>query len=458
MMVLLWLRAARPFAVQSLRRRGMAVGALPTVVLEKGKARLFQDGNPIIYGGAVKAVEGKPEPGSEVAVTDHMGNSIGRGIFNPHSTYRVRMLSRAYESVHTLPLLDLLKARIEQAVALRASIGLPSKTNSVYRLINGEGDRLGGLVVDVFDKVVVAQSSALWAEVHKARIEEALLATLPGAGGKKKPVVVWRRAESRLKQDGWTGDMSDDQVPDSLRGAILQVKENGLKFAVSPESGQKTGFYADQRANRLALRAACAGKTVLDTYCYTGGFALNALTGGASHVVAVDSSQPALDAAAGNARLNGFSVAAAPDASLPAAPASASGQLELVKGDCVEVMRRLAEEGRQFDIVVCDPPKLAPSRKDLEKARNKYVKINTLAVSLVRPGGLLLTCTCSAAMTQDGLEQGGGGGLLRVVGDAARQARREVTLLSTSGAAPDHPVSLGYREGAYLTSLLLHVH
>jgi 23S rRNA G2069 N7-methylase RlmK/C1962 C5-methylase RlmI len=283
MMVLIWLRAARPFAVQSLRRRGMAVGAprraqwsasstastsaglggaLPTVVLEKGKARLFQDGNPIIYGGAVKAVEGKPEPGGEVAVTDHMGNSIGRGIFNPHSTYRVRMLSRAYESVHTLPLLDLLKARIEQAVALRASIGLPSKTNSVYRLINGEGDRLGGLVVDVFDKVVVAQSSAFWVEVHKARIEEALLATLPGAGGKKKPVVLWRRAESRLKQDGWTGDMSDDQVPDSLRGAILQVKENGLKFAVSPESGQKTGFYADQRANRLALRAACTSRSM----------------------------------------------------------------------------------------------------------------------------------------------------------------------------------------------------
>jgi len=466
---------------------------MATVVLEKGKAKLFQDGNPIIYGGAVREVKGDPKAGSEVLVTDHMGNLLGRGLFNPHSTYRVRMLSRGYEEVHSLPLVELLKARIAQAIALRQSIGLPnSKTNTAYRLINGEGDRLGGLIVDVFDGVIVAQSSAYWVEEHKETLEVALLEAI--VGGKKstkkasKTTVVWRRAESRLKQDGWIGSVNDDPLPAGLTGVSaagnLLVKENGLQFSVSLSEGQKTGFYCDQRDNRLSLRAVAQGKDVLDAYCYTGGFAINAAIGGASRVVAVDSSQPALDAAAENARLNGLVVAGDDEGR-----ESKHAVLELVKGDCVEVMKRLAEKGEKFDVVICDPPKLAPSRRDLAKARPKYLKINSLAMSLVRPGGLLLTCTCSAAMTQAGKDTdngtkegggresgrsgdggregwrksggnggGGGGGFLGMLSEAAKLARREVTLLSSSGAAADHPVSLSYQEGAYLTAALLHVH
>jgi len=265
--------------------------------------------------------------------------------------------------------------------------------------------------------------------------------------------VVWRRAESRLKQDGWTGPFVNDPVPDALVGSELVIKENGLKFVVSVEEGQKTGFYCDQRTNRLALRSIATGKTVLDTYCYSGGFALNALAGGAKNVVAVDSSQPALDAAAQNARLNGFSVVDGGAAAAGGGGSAAAGQLEIVKGDCVEVMKRLAEKQTTFDVVICDPPKLAPSRKDLDRARNKYLNINKLAMSLVSPGGILLTCTCSAAMTQDS-----DSGFLRMLGDAARLARRDVSVLSTSGAAPDHPVSVNYQEGAYLTAIALHVH
>ena len=399
-----------------------------------------------MYGGAVAEVVGDPAAGDEVIVKDHMGNVVGRGLFNPYSQYRVRMLCRGFEAVHALPLRELLVARVLQAMALRRSLGLPSKETTVYRLINGEGDRLGGLIVDVFDSVVVIQSSAFWVERHRDTIESAISEAFAQADGNKKKKkatvrLIWRRAESRLKQDGYTGKTSDDDVETDAAAAPLAVKENKCLFNASPDEGQKTGFYCDQRSNRLMIRGLAKGKTVLDAYCYTGGFALNAAMGGAAAVLGVDSSQPALDAARDNLQLN------LQAGTLP----SAEPAVSFVKGDCVDVMKRLAEEGRQFDIVICDPPKLAPSRKDLERARNKYLKINTLALALVAPGGVLLTCTCSAAMTQ------AEGEFLGVLADAARLTRREVTVLSRSGAAGDHPVNLNYQEGEYLTAVVLHV-
>ena len=259
----------------------MIDNSTPKVVLEKGKARLFQDGNPLIYGGAVKEVIGNPQAGDEVVVNDHVGNTLGRGVFNPFSQYRVRMMARTYESLYTLSFDDLLKVRIEQAIALRSAISLPSKKNSVYRLINGEGDRLGGLVVDVLGSTVVAQSSAYWVERHKSAIEAAILATV------KSDKLVWRRSEGRLKQDGYTGDLADivinsaAEVENStgVEPEDLIVVENGIKYVVCPEDGQKTGFYCDQRDNRMMIREMSEGKTVLDTFCYSGGFSVNAAVG-----------------------------------------------------------------------------------------------------------------------------------------------------------------------------------
>jgi 23S rRNA (cytosine1962-C5)-methyltransferase len=265
----------------SVRLLSMIGESTPKVILEKGKARLFQDGNPLIYGGAVKEVVGNPQPGDEVIVNDNMGNTLGRGVFNPFSQYRVRMMARTYESLYTLSFEDLLKVRIEQAIALRSAISLPSAKNSVYRLVNGEGDRLGGLVVDVLGTTVVAQSSAFWVERHKAAIESALLATV------KSNKLVWRRAEGRLKQDGYTGDLADivinsksgNDAGNSEETEDLVVTENGVKYVVCPEDGQKTGFYCDQRDNRMMIREMSEGKTVLDTFCYSGGFSVNAALG-----------------------------------------------------------------------------------------------------------------------------------------------------------------------------------
>ena len=337
----------------STRNLSMLGDATPKVILEKGKARLFQDGNPLIYGGAVKEVVGDPQPGDEVIVNDHMGNTLGRGVFNPFSQYRVRMMARTYESLYSLPFGDLLKVRIEQAIALRSAIALPSDKNSVYRLINGEGDRLGGLIVDVLGTTVVAQSSAFWVEKHKAEIEKAILATV------KSRKLVWRRAEGRLKQDGYTGELTDIVISatEEETGIAMQdliVVENGVKYVVCPEDGQKTGFYCDQRDNRMMIRQLSEGKEVLDTFCYSGGFSVNAALGGAVSVTSVDSSRPALDTADKNIELNGVSAI-----------------VKTVKADAVEYMKKMQADGQLFDIVICDPPKLAPTRTSLEKAKNK---------------------------------------------------------------------------------------
>jgi len=431
----------------SLNAAAMMGGFAPkaTVALLPGKAKLFQDGNPLIYGGAVGNVSNDPQPGDEVLVTDHNGNVLGRGLYNPHSQYRVRMLCRSYDPLLKAPLVDLLSKRFEQALALRKALGLPMhQADSVYRLVNGEGDRLGGLIVDVFDHVVVAQSSALWCERHKETILDALSLHF------RREDIIWRVVTSRLKQDGGQHDGEEGEgkeeqeeeeegaavVPSGGKPKEVVVYERGIKYLVRPEDGQKTGFYCDQRSNRQLVKSLSKGKSVLDTYCYSGGFGINALLGDAASVVCVDSSQPALDTARENFALNEL-------------PASA---YTLVKADAVQYMKHLKDEGKhKFDLVICDPPKLAPSRAMLNRAKNKYQKINSLALSLVKPGGLLFTFTCSAAMTQTPNE------FRKMLIEAAKAAGRDITILSTTGAAADHPIHASYDEGRYLTGMLINV-
>jgi len=416
------------------------------VVLEKGKARLFQDGNPLIYGGAVKEVKGTLEAGDEVFVHDHMGNPIGRGFFNPFSQYRVRMMVRPWEPVYQSDLSEILSSRINAALSLRVAMNLISPDrNTVYRLLNGEGDRCSGLIVDVMGDTVVAQSSALWTEAHRKTIEECLRKAMPALMSKvglpsSQGRLIWRRVDSRLMQDGYTGSAEDkgsDAEADADSGGIVRsqrfVLENSLKFLCNPDDGQKTGFYCDQRDNRSLIRQIASGKTVLDAFCYSGGFGISAAVGGAKKVVCVDSSKPALDTGMENARLNGV-----------------EDIVSFVKSDCEAFFRSAIERKEQYDVVIADPPKLAPTRSSLQKAKAKYVRINSLAMSCVKPGGLLLTCTCSAACTQSGE-------FPAFVAEAARVARRDATILSSSSAGADHPVHCSYKEGDYLTALLVYV-
>jgi 23S rRNA G2069 N7-methylase RlmK/C1962 C5-methylase RlmI len=429
-------------------------------------------------------------------------------------------------------------AEAAPAAAVAAPQTLEGPTD-VFRLVNGEGDRLSGLVADQMGPhVVVVQSNAAWVERHRDEVERALRLALAPAAVAAAPApaaaaasaeeaeggpvrrrrrttkaaaaaaddgevrVIWRRAERMLREEGVPvaaaaasadEDDEEDDEEDAAEGeqpaaaAAAPVApstfalEAGLRFAVAPELGQKTGFYADQRENRaFVARLVAAGargggasasggggdssNDVLDLCCYSGGFALAALRAGASRVDGVDSSRAALELARLNAQLNGIAVLPEPrnsDDGAPAATAAAAAAsstppapgpaLALHRADASAFLSAANSRGQQWRVVVLDPPKLAPSRRDLERALRKYRHLNAAALRAVRPGGFLVTHSCSGAVAR-------APSLLQaVVCAAAASCGRQVTLVREAGAAADHPLHAAYPEGRYLTSLTFRV-
>mmetsp|Transcript_35057 Transcript_35057/g.99375 ORF Transcript_35057/g.99375 Transcript_35057/m.99375 type:complete len:525 (+) Transcript_35057:216-1790(+) len=412
-------------------------GGTPTVVLKRGKARLFKDGQPIVYSGAVDSVAGRPAPtaGDCVMVADGSKNVFGWGVYNPSSMFRVRMMQLEGDAQkHPECCLNLdatVQARLAAAAALRGAMNLPSAETTVYRLCNSEGDHLSGLVVDVLGTAAVVSSSAAWVERMEAQITECLLG-LPSIDR-----VLWRRNLAMLSEEGVLPEASaegSEDADEEIGGnaeEVVEVRELGVIYSADL-GGQKTGFYADQRDNRAAVARLCAGKRVLDLCCYSGGFAIGAALSGAASVTAVDSSARALELGKKNADLNGVSI-------------------DFVKGDIKDFMRAAVKEGQQWDVIVLDPPKLAPNRKALRKAANKYRQLNADAMRLLpSEGGLLLTCTCSGAMTQSR-------GFQEVVKAAALAAKKQINVLRVAGCGMDHPMSPDYPEGNYLTTLLVSV-
>ena len=380
----------------------------PIVTLKRGRARPFWFGCPIVFSGAVESVAGNPAPGALVQVLDAEGRPVGHGFFNPASAYRVRIVRLERPAEPSPDPGAIIDARIRQALALRAALGLPSADTTAWRLLNSEGDALSGLTVDVFDRTVVAQASALWAEVHRDRITESLRAAL-GADVR----VVHRISSHVRREEGLGAQPAGDAPP-------VEVLEGGLRYEVDVRQGQKTGFYIDQRENRARVRAMAAGRRVLDAYCFTGGFSLAAAAGGAAEVLGIDSSAPAIEGARRAAAANGL------------------GKARFEVADAVEALQ---SRGR-WDLVICDPPKLAGGRSELEAALMKYKRVNRAAIEAVEPGGLLVTCSCSSVVRRDLL--------IEVIRDAATEAGRRVSITSVLGAAPDHPIHPSWPEGEYL--------
>eukprot|EP00195_Chlamydomonas_chlamydogama_P004361 CAMPEP_0202919516 /NCGR_PEP_ID=MMETSP1392-20130828/76046_1 /ASSEMBLY_ACC=CAM_ASM_000868 /TAXON_ID=225041 /ORGANISM="Chlamydomonas chlamydogama, Strain SAG 11-48b" /LENGTH=661 /DNA_ID=CAMNT_0049612909 /DNA_START=45 /DNA_END=2030 /DNA_ORIENTATION=+ len=426
----------------------------PTAYLQPGKARLFTDGSPMVFSGAIERLvlppgnEETPVAGDAVVLADTHGNLIGWGVYNPVSMFRVRVMQTAAEmeaEVRScfLDVPALLRKRVQQAAQLRRQLGLPSPQTNVYRLINGEGDRLSGVVADVLGDTVVVQSVAAWTQRYRRDIEAAITA----ATGLKQ--IVWRPQADILKEEGVQLPEAVQQAPeggtpaasgsadeagaDASTSSRVVVAEHGVKFYASP-MGQKTGYYADQRDSRVYLAPLCKDKTVLDLCCYSGGFAVHAGLSGASQVLGVDSSASALQMAEQNAELNGV-----------------SGRVKFQQGDITRYMKQALEEGQQYDVVVLDPPKLAPNRASMERATIKYQRLNEQAMRLIKPGGLLMTCSCSGAMTQSGT-------FMQVLVGAARAAGRHLSILRDAGASPDHPLHPAYPEGKYLTNVTVVVH
>eukprot|EP00536_Pseudo-nitzschia_multiseries_P017614 jgi/Psemu1/225830/e_gw1.1676.6.1 len=453
-----------------------AKNGLPRILLKRNRqTKSFRDGSQLVFSGSIAREPKSLRVGDLVQVENNIPTTVvGWGLYNPGSLYRVRIVLHGLLNAHitkeiadlvdehgiddaeSLILKTILSHNLERALSTRTALGLPSEDfTDTYRLVNGEGDALSGLAVDVVGgSVAVVMSSAAWCEIHRSTILEALGELLPDHE------LVWKTTPSRLKQDGYVVDEhngnsdynDNNNNNDDTTDEPVVCLENGIKYQTFPrrEKGQKTSVYCDQRNNRYDVAELCSGKRVLDLCCYHGGFSLNAVRKGAKRAIGVDSSADAIETCRTNAGLNGFDGGGGGGGD----DTYTNNSLQYVRSDIADYMRTCEET---FDVVVLDPPKLAPSAKALQRASRKYHSLNRDAIKLIdeTTGGLLMTCTCSAAMTQ----KDGGKFFLETVQQASLSARREVTLLKVSGAAPCHTQSpFSFPAGNYLTAALFFVH
>lgn len=384
------------------------------IFLRTGREGPVRGGNPWIFSQAIARVEPVGlVAGALVEVRDSGGDLLGLGYYNSATTIALRMLAWGEAPA----IAALIARRIDDAIALRARF-IGDETDS-YRLINGDGDGLSGVVVDRYRDVLVLQLLTAGADAMRAEIIAALAARL-------SPRAIIERSQGAVrKQEGLA-----DRIGIALGAEVSETvaTECGIKLAVDLAHGQKTGAFLDQRENRALVRAQSSGARMLDACCYNGGFALAALAGGATRVVAIDTAARALATARKNLELNGHS----------------SDAVELIHAEAGEFMAKTEE---RFDVVVLDPPPLARSRADVDRAGRLYVELNALAIRVLASGGRILTFSCSAHFR--------GEEFLRAVRIAQNKSGRKLRMLARLGPGPDHPVLLGHAEGEYLTGLLL---
>ncbi|MDP2342028.1 MAG: class I SAM-dependent rRNA methyltransferase [Deltaproteobacteria bacterium] len=395
-----------------------------TVRLKQGKDKAIRRRHPWIFSGAIAAVEGDPKSGDVVVVKDAFGAVLGRGSFSPSSQIRVRMLTFDNAVVDDA----FVFARVKRAVRLRQALVLDEQTTSA-RLIFAESDGLPGVIVDVYGDTAVMQCQSAGAERMRDVVVNGLLESI-----KLEPPLrqIYERSDADIRT-------LEGLAPRKglLHGAPLQglvsMKEHGLRFDVDVDAGHKTGFYLDQRDSRQQLREVARGRRVLNCFCYTGGFSVAALAGGATNVVSVDSSQPALELGQQNALNNGFS----------------DDKHEWLRGDCFEVLKGLKQDGERFDVVVLDPPKFAAKAEHRDRAARAYKDLMIRGLALLNEGGLLFTFSCSGAVERADFRL--------IAAQAAFEAQRPCQVVAELGHAKCHPVSTSFPEGEYLKGLLLAV-
>ena len=384
------------------------------VVLKTKRALPFFSRHPWVFAGAIANIKGNPQPGDEVVLLSSKSEFIARGLYNPHSQIRVRLYS--WDENVSLDG-DFWRTRIRAAVALRRTLGLLGE-RSACRLIFSEGDGLSGLTVDYYGGWLSVQLSSRALAERADLLLDLLVEEVAPRG-------IWLRTEKGI-QDLEGLELADGLLRGEKPPSPLYIEDGGICYLVDIVQGQKTGFYLDQRANRLATAGYVRDHRVLDTFCYTGGFALSCLKlGGAREVFAVDASAAALEAAEENARLN-----------------EVSDRLQLHKADVFDALEQLRDQGEQFDTVILDPPKLARQRRGIKQALRGYHGLNRLAVDVLKPGGILVTCSCSGMVTGEQFEQ--------MLANVALQADRPLQILESRSQAADHPVSIHCAESRYL--------
>ena len=394
--------------------------ATPVVVISPRRARPFFARHPWVFAGSVARVEGKPTVGDEVRVISAEGKFIARGLINPGMNLLVRLYRWTDEPLDR----PFWESTVESALALRRILPSISLENSALRLVSSEADGISGLTVDRYGDWLVASftSHALWC--NRKPLLDLLMEKVPCQG------ILVRFDGSQAAREG-IEKPAEEQCGSTPAGPI-EILENGLRFEVDLQAGQKTGFFLDQRNNRLAAASFAAHRNALDLCCYTGGFALNlASHGQAAHVLGIDSSTPAIQRAMRNALLNNLA------------------NVEFQAGDVFRTLDSLRSSGRRFGIIVCDPPKFASRQKDLDSALNGYLKLNRAAVDLLEPGGILVTCSCSGSVDRASFQA--------VLGEVAALAERPIRILQSLGHPPDHPVSVSCPESEYLKCLIARV-
>ncbi len=387
--------------------------SIAAVYLETKKSKPIVQGHPWVFPKAIAYNKGALKTGELVSVHAEDKSLIGWGVYNEHSLYRVRVLAYADEKFSEPSLADIIKVRFQNAKKLRELIGVPDSDTTAYRLCNSEGDGLSGVTADVFGDVIVVSSSAYWVEAHRKLIESTLQDLL------SPREIIWISRSKTLQQDGW------NKSSDSTSSMITEVKEDGLIYQIDFSQTQKTGLYLDQRENHQRIAALARDKRVLDLYCFTGGFSLHAAKAGAKEVLGIDSSAGAVKQATKNAELNSLN------------------NVKFIEADVRESLA-LAEN---YDIVILDPPKLAPSRKHLDRAVQHYRFIHKEIFKFLKPGSVLMTCNCSSALTLDHF--------IHIIGESAAASHKHIRILGTFGAAADHPMLSAFNEGNYLQAVLL---
>ena len=397
-------------------------------ITPKGEAALT-GGHPWVYEGEVTAADGTPEDGGLVDVVSRRGSWLGCGFYNSHSRIRVRLVSRNANDDFSDAFWE---RRIRYAWDYRKTV-MGESDSRCCRVIFGEADLFPGLTVDRFESVLVTQTLSLGMERIKNRLFPLLAKVLREDGQEIRGIyerndVALREREGMAQNKGWY-PLPGETPPETT---TVDITENGIVYTVDFENGQKTGFFLDQKYNRLAVAKLAKGKTVLDCFTHTGSFALNAAKGGAAHVTAVDVSEFAVQCAAENARRNGLETV-----------------MDCVAANVFDLLPELEKQPRKYDFIILDPPAFTKSRKTVANAMAGYKEINYRAMKLLPRGGYLATCSCSHFATEELF--------IKMLRSAARDAGVQLRQIECRQQCADHPILWGVEETNYLKFFIFQV-
>ncbi len=387
----------------------------PAIYLVKGREKSLRRKHPWIFSRGIQRTEGDPQLGETIDVFAHNGQWLAKAAYSPHSQIRARVWSFEQETIDQ----TFFEKRLAQALLLRQDI-IARDGLTGFRLVAAESDGLPGITIDKYQNFLVCQLLSAGAEYQKEVLVQALQSQFPDCHIYERSDVAVRKKEGLEER---VGVLHGEMPPSSV-----VIEENDVKISVDIVGGHKTGFYLDQRDSRLQSMKYVNQKEVLNCFSYTGGFGLYALKGGAKRVINADVSQPALDTAKYNAQLNDFDIA--------------KKRAVFLNADVFKLLREYRDQGTKFDVVIMDPPKFAESKNQLNGACRGYKDINMLAMQILKPGGTLLTYSCSGLMDQVLFQ--------KIIADAAVDAQRSVKFIERFEQAADHPTDSAYPEGFYL--------